>query len=360
LSFKHVLVSLLAGAPAAFAAPALADGGGAAAPLKPQPREAECLDSPGAACTGRALLRGRSFVVRGARLENVVTVVFRGHGGRRDDVGAGSVKRSSRYVVGVVPEDARSGPLTLLDRWGNSATSDFRAVVADAPRPKPLDLSPASRFFFAGRRRPSYTVASSAHVELLSEMSGEVVRTWDLPGPGEVRWDGRGSGGVGSTGAYRFRIEGQATAASTEDRFFFGDHLFPIRGRHDLGQTATNGFGGGRGHQGQDMFARCGTKLALARGGKVQYAGYHSAAGNYVVVDAAGTRIDHVYMHLRAPALVRTGERVFTGQKIGEVGDTGRATGCHLHFEMWTAPGWYEGGRPFDPLPALKSWDSFS
>ena len=108
------------------------------------------------------------------------------------------------------------------------------------------------------------------------------------------------------------------------------------------------------------MFATCGTKLALARGGKVQFAGYHAAAGNYLVVDAAGTGIDYVYMHLRAPALVRTGDRVFTGQKIGEVGDTGRATGCHLHFEMWTAPGWYEGGRPFDPLPSLKGWDAFS
>ena len=78
-----------------------------------------------------------------------------------------------------------------------------------------------------------------------------------------------------------------------------------------------------RGHQGQDMFARCGTRLALARGGEVQFAGYHGAAGNYVVVDTAGSGIDHVYMHLNAPALVSTGDRVFTGQKIGEVGDTG-------------------------------------
>ena len=233
--------------------------------------------------------------------------------------------------------------------------------VRDAPKPKPLDLSPSSRFFYAGRRRPSYSVAQSGHVELLSESTGEIVREWDAEAATEIRWDGKGTGGVASSGAYRFRGDGIAGAASSADEsFFFGDHLFPIRGRHDLGQSATNGFGGGRGHQGQDMFATCGTKLALARGGKVQFAGYHAAAGNYLVVDAAGTGIDYVYMHLRAPALVRTGDRVFTGQKIGEVGDTGRATGCHLHFEMWTAPGWYEGGRPFDPLPSLKGWDAFS
>ena len=284
-------------------------------------------------------------------------------GGR--DVTVGPVKRTRRYVVAVVPEKASSGRLTLIDRWGNDATTSFKVRVRDAPKPKPLDLSPESHYFYAGRRRPTYAVEASAHVELLSESTGEVVRSWDVQGapgqPAEVRWDGKGSAGVGSTGAYRFRSAGASAAAVAEEsRFFFGDHLFPIRGRHNLGWSETNNFGGGRGHQGQDMFARCGTRLALARGGEVQFAGYHGAAGNYVVVDTAGSGIDHVYMHLNAPALVSTGDRVFTGQKIGEVGDTGRATGCHLHFEMWTAPGWYEGGRPFDPLPSLRSWDAYS
>jgi murein DD-endopeptidase MepM/ murein hydrolase activator NlpD len=363
LSFKHLLVLLLAAIPVAFAGPAFAQGG-AAAPGAPAPREAECLESPGAACTGSKLLRGRTFVVRGTKLENVTRVAFLGRPTKRDDVSAGAVKRSGRYVVAVVPTEAASGRLKLIDRWGASATTEFRVSVSDAPKPKPLDLSPDSRYFYAGRRRPSFTIEQAARVQLLSETTNEVVRSWDVQGapgqPAEVKWDGKGDGGVGPTGAYHFQVEGVASAASATARFFFADHLFPIRGRHDLGQTETNNFGGGRGHQGQDMFARCGTKLALARGGKVQYAGYHGAAGNYVVVDAAGTRIDHVYMHMREAPLVSTGDRVFTGQKIGEVGDTGRATGCHLHFEMWTAPGWYEGGRPFDPLPSLESWDAFS
>ena len=65
-------------------------------------------------------------------------------------------------------------------------------------------------------------------------------------------------------------------------------------------------------------------------------------------------------MHLKAPALVEKGERVRTGQPIGYVGDTGDARGCHLHFEMWSGPGWYSGGSPFDPLPDLLSWDKSS
>ena len=99
MSFKHVLVSLLASAPLAFAAPALADGGGgAAAPGAPEPREAECLESPGAPCAGSKLLRGRTFVVRGSGLENVTKIVFVGRPTKRDDVSAGAVKRSGRYV----------------------------------------------------------------------------------------------------------------------------------------------------------------------------------------------------------------------------------------------------------------------
>jgi murein DD-endopeptidase MepM/ murein hydrolase activator NlpD len=45
---------------------------------------------------------------------------------------------------------------------------------------------------------------------------------------------------------------------------------------------------------------------------------------------------------------------------IGRVGDTGNAQGCHLHYEMWDAPGWYDGGDPFDPLRFLKLWDGWS
>ena len=133
--------------------------------------------------------------------------------------------------------------------------------------------------------------------------------------------------------------------------------VFPIRGRHDLGQSATNDFGGGRGHQGQDMFASCGTPLAAAVDAKVQYAGWDDRAGNYLVLQDGEGR-SYVYMHMRAPASVDEGDRVVAGRRVGAVGQTGRAFGCHLHFEIWSGPGWYEGGRATDPLPQLKRWDA--
>ena len=135
--------------------------------------------------------------------------------------------------------------------------------------------------------------------------------------------------------------------------------LFPVRGRHDLGRGPGTRFGGGRGHKGQDLFAPCGTPVAAALGGKVLDARFEGAAGNYVVLSVAGGG-SHVYMHLRHRPRLRRGERVPRGERLGAVGDTGDAQGCHLHFERWTSPGWFRGGRPVDPLPALRRWDATS
>jgi murein DD-endopeptidase MepM/ murein hydrolase activator NlpD len=133
---------------------------------------------------------------------------------------------------------------------------------------------------------------------------------------------------------------------------------FPIAGPHDLERTPTNGFGGGRGHNGQDMFAACGTAVVASQGGKVRKAGFHPAGGNFVVLTEQETGLDAVYMHLAHTPRLRAGEKVEPDQRIGSVGDTGNAWGCHLHFELWTAPGWWTGGRPFDPLPRLRRWDA--
>jgi murein DD-endopeptidase MepM/ murein hydrolase activator NlpD len=139
-------------------------------------------------------------------------------------------------------------------------------------------------------------------------------------------------------------------------------YAFPLLGAHDFGGAAGR-FGAprsGHTHEGQDVLAACGVPVVAARGGRVQYSGYQGAAGNYVVIDGRGTGYDTAYMHLRAPSPLHTGDPVRTGQPIGVVGDTGDATACHLHFELWTPPGWYEGGSPVDPLPYLKKWDSYS
>lgn len=134
-------------------------------------------------------------------------------------------------------------------------------------------------------------------------------------------------------------------------------HVFPVPSSHTYG----DGFGAGRNHQGQDIFAPCGRKMIAARSGRVQTVASHYAAGNYIVIDGKGTGVDLVYMHLKQKAIPREGSRVRQGEKIGEVGETGNASGCHLHFEKWTAPGYYEGGSASPGVTrALKKWDKYS
>lgn len=128
--------------------------------------------------------------------------------------------------------------------------------------------------------------------------------------------------------------------------------VFPVRGPHGYG----DGYGAGRGHEGTDVFASCGTRLVSALAGRVEHIDYHSAAGYYVVIDSRDSGDDLMYAHLVRPAPLRVGQRVGAGHPIGRVGDTGNAQGCHLHFEYWRGD-WYGGGSPIDSMPFLKALD---
>ena len=135
-----------------------------------------------------------------------------------------------------------------------------------------------------------------------------------------------------------------------------GGRAFPIEGTWKWGGDDA-GFGDrGGSHKGEDVFAGCGTPLVAAEGGKVVFSGTHEAAGNYLVVRGAETGEDHVYMHLQSAPSVEKGGAVQAGQAVGAVGRSGNASACHLHFEIWTKPGWYEGGEARDPRPDLESW----
>jgi murein DD-endopeptidase MepM/ murein hydrolase activator NlpD len=243
--------------------------------------------------------------------------------------------------------------------------------------------TPRKSFYFGYRYpRLSYTIGSTQpendlQIEIV-DSTGEVVKTFyrENVAPdveSKVRWDGTtDEGRPARNGRYSFRIGPQSAAAPAARKatasttlslaFAFYGYAFPILGSHEYGMSAGR-FGAGRTghtHQGQDVMAACGTPLLAARGGTVQYSGYQGAAGNYVVIDGRGTGNDFMYAHLAEPSPLLTGDTVRTGQPIGVVGETGDASGCHLHFEIWGAPGWYEGGSPFDPLPYLQKWDAYS
>ena len=103
---------------------------------------------------------------------------------------------------------------------------------------------------------------------------------------------------------------------------------WPARGR----LSSRFGRRGGRPHEGIDIAAKRGTPIFSAESGRVIHSGRLGSYGNVVIVKHAG-RFRTVYAHA-SRLLVRKGEFVERGQKIAEVGSTGRSTGPHVHFEI--------------------------
>ena len=230
------------------------------------------------------------------------------------------------------------------------------------------------RIFLGSRRRAAFRFELSGErarkllIKVVKVSNGAVQKRFRLGSvqPGELQrvvWDGKlgGRKGFTSQGEHAFRVfsEGERAAVSRDSatqRFDFYGHRFPLLGRHTYG----DGFGAGRGHQGVDVLTRCGTPVVAARGGRVQTKAYQSSAGYYVVVDGRGTGRDYVYMHLGRKSRVEEGSWLRTGERIGLAQSTGNATTCMLHFELWSKPGWYEGGSAKSATKTLKRWDRWS
>ena len=83
-------------------------------------------------------------------------------------------------------------------------------------------------------------------------------------------------------------------------------------------------------HNGVDMASPKGTKILAAYRGEVVAATYNVTMGNYVLINH-GNGYYTIYMHA-SKLLVTPGQIVVEGDKIAEVGSTGRSTGPHLHF----------------------------
>ncbi len=135
---------------------------------------------------------------------------------------------------------------------------------------------------------------------------------------------------------------GPAAAPPTEENIEVrekGRFVWPVAGSI----TSRFGIRAGRRHDGIDIAAPEGTPIVAAADGEVLYSGDQKTGyGNLIIVRHAGDFIT-VYAH-NSENLVREGEQVKQGQAIARVGQTGRATGPHLHFEM------REGVKPRNPL----------
>ncbi|WP_243698583.1 M23 family metallopeptidase [Paracoccus alkanivorans] len=111
----------------------------------------------------------------------------------------------------------------------------------------------------------------------------------------------------------------------------------------------TSGFGRrwGRMHEGVDMAGPSGTPVYATGDGVVSFAGRQSGYGNLIkVTHELGTETR--YAHL-SRIRVKDGQRVSQGDLIGDMGNTGRSTGPHLHYEV------HVNGRAVDPMSFIKA-----
>ena len=119
----------------------------------------------------------------------------------------------------------------------------------------------------------------------------------------------------------------------------------PIKDKHRF----TSGFGPrwGRMHNGLDFAAPHGTPIYAAADGVIIFAGRKSAYGRLVKIKhdfGYETR----YAHL-SKIRVKNGQRVSRGERIGDIGNTGRSTGTHLHYEIRT------NGKAVNPMNYIKA-----
>lgn len=122
-----------------------------------------------------------------------------------------------------------------------------------------------------------------------------------------------------------------ATYTTTDPINPYPAFIYPAHG------TLTSGYGWrwGRLHQGIDIAAPAGTPIVASAEGQVAFAGWHDGGyGNMIDIkhlDGSFTRYAH-----NSRLLVKVGDFVEQGEVIALMGNTGRATGSHCHFELHT------------------------
>lgn len=375
------------GAAPAASAPKSA-GGGLVIPETPAISDVVCL-------TGCVKIReatvGGTIQITGSNMDSVKQVVFRSS---PKNLRVEPLQVTGTRVEAAVPEGAISGRVRVISATNSASNPSAQILTIGSQkllRAGKLTVTDATtsptKAFQYGKRNPTLRFVvngSSPTLDLRVDVvnaAGDVIRSRFLNGvpsgsTQKVAWGGVMNGGRNApNGAYRFVIRGndgatatvanrlkrklrQASAPTNTFNFRMYGYIFPLRGPHTYGQ----GIGAGRGHQGIDILSRCGQPLVAARAGVVYYNSYQaSGAGNYLVINTKGTGgKSHVYMHMPTRSPLKVGTHVKTGQRIGRVGTTGRSTACHLHFEIWSGPGWYQGGSFLDPTRWVKAWDRYS
>ncbi|SEN46845.1 murein hydrolase activator EnvC family protein [Lihuaxuella thermophila] len=124
-----------------------------------------------------------------------------------------------------------------------------------------------------------------------------------------------------------------------------GELMWPANGR----MTSPYGWRNGRMHEGIDIANDIGTPIYAADSGTVSLMKSDPDGYGYYIVINHGNGLSTLYAHMyRSSVTVSLGQRVRKGQRIASIGNNGRSTGPHLHFEV------HKNGNPVDPMPYLQ------
>ena len=231
-----------------------------------------------------------------------------------------------------------NGGDTLL--WGQMLFCTVVLLVALAARMMGLPFYPELRRTFAQAMQPEqdFFLSTERYFSKFTEKAAAAIAQ-ALPATSET--------------ARQPRRKPQPPANAREESYTPNfPLLFPLPGGSC---TRTSGYGwrtdpmGGGGtdfHLGHDLAAATGTPVLAAADGVVRVAGKHASYGNYLrILHADGD--ETLYAHMQY-LFVSTGAVVTAGQGLGVVGETGNATGPHLHFEI------LHKGLRYDPAQALQ------
>jgi murein DD-endopeptidase MepM/ murein hydrolase activator NlpD len=131
---------------------------------------------------------------------------------------------------------------------------------------------------------------------------------------------------------------------NNKDSLLSTPSIWPVKGylTSSFGWRRSPTFGASRMHQGLDISNRIGTPVRAPARGSVTFSGFDGAYGICITIDH-GNGIVTRYAHL-SKSSVKVGDYVQRGDVIGAVGNTGRSTGPHLHYEVRV------NGAPVNPM----------
>ena len=174
----------------------------------------------------------------------------------------------------------------------------------------------------------------------------------------KIRWEGTASSVTGYVSTdyisndYRTAVTlEEAKDFENQNSYQLANIIWPLPGDHTIhsyfGPRKAPTAGASTYHRGLDIGGAYGLSIVAALSGTVETVSYDRSSGHYVVINHGGG-VKTKYLHC-SKTLVYVGQKVTQGETIAKVGDSGVATGPHLHFSLVI------NGSFVDPYPYLKN-----